>query len=35
MISRAMRGGNDCTLRPTPNPEFYYQVEAGNIKIHR
>jgi hypothetical protein len=35
MISRAMRGGSDCTLRPTPNPEFYYQVEAGNIQIHR
>jgi hypothetical protein len=33
--SRAMRGGSDCTLRPEPDPAFWYPVEAGNIQIHQ
>lgn len=32
-MSRAMRGGNDCTLKPEPNPLYFYEI-FGNIQVH-
>jgi hypothetical protein len=33
-MSRAMRGGTDCSTRPEPDPAYYYEI-FGNIQIHR
>lgn len=33
-ISRAMRGGAECTNRPEPGPAFFYEVAGGDVQIH-